>query len=183
MTTIIPEKIKQQAQQLYLGMAKKNTGNSPFTLLHIAEEYTLMITGTDTAAESTWLLKIGSQLIARTFFRHNPPTSDEIENAIQVVEDEIMSIRKLIPENSRLFTSDPEIGEIARLTKSATNNSGSLLLREDMEHLFNRLAAIITGRPASQDILPTTNTFAATLLILREVMHHLGFADIIISGK
>ncbi|MDP4269992.1 MAG: hypothetical protein Q8909_07675 [Bacteroidota bacterium] len=180
MQTIIPEEIKQRAQQLYLGISKKNTGNTPITLLHIADEYTILVTGSDIAVESTWLLNIGSQLTSRSYFKHNSPTPDEVENAIQVVEDEIMSIRKLITESSRLFTSDPEIGEIARLTKSATSDSGDLLLREDMEHLFNRLAAIITGRPTSQDILPTTNTFAATLLILREVMHHIGFEDIVI---
>jgi hypothetical protein len=47
-----------------------------------------------------------------------------------------------------------------------------------MEQVFGRLAAIISGRPANQDILPITNTFVATLLILREVMHHLGFMNI-----
>jgi len=40
------------------------------------------------------------------------------------------------------------------------------------------LAAIITGFPASQDVLPASTTFAATLLILREVMHHFGFTEI-----
>ena len=180
MQTIIPQEIQQLAQQLYRSVRKTGTAGTPITLLHIADEYTVIVTATDTAAESVWLLKIGSQLTSGSYFKHNPPTPDEVENAIQVVEDEVMSISKLIPANSILFTTDTEIGEIARLTKSTTSDSGRLLLREDMEHLFNRLAAIITGRPASQDILPTTNTFAATLLILREVMHHLGFADIVI---
>jgi len=49
-----------------------------------------------------------------------------------------------------------------------------------MEQLFSRLAAIVSGRPASTDVLPTDNKFAATLLVLREVMHHLGFMDVTI---
>jgi len=45
-----------------------------------------------------------------------------------------------------------------------------------MEHLFHRFAAVSEGRPASQEGLPADAAFAATLLVLRELMHHLPFA-------
>jgi len=32
-------------------------------------------------------------------------------------------------------------------------------------------------------VLPAANTFASTILILREVMHHLGFPDITLLSR
>lgn len=43
---------------------------------------------------------------------------------------------------------------------------------------FQRLSAVSLGRPISLEGLPASADFAATLLILREFMHHLGFASI-----
>ncbi|MYM95524.1 hypothetical protein [Duganella vulcania] len=40
------------------------------------------------------------------------------------------------------------------------------------------LAAVIQGKPAAHEGIPDDNAFAATLLILREFMHHLGFSSI-----
>jgi hypothetical protein len=46
---------------------------------------------------------------------------------------------------------------------------------EQVERLFNQLAARSEGRPASQVDVPDDPGFAAALLILREFMHHLHF--------
>ncbi|MDP4238477.1 MAG: hypothetical protein Q8904_03280 [Bacteroidota bacterium] len=148
-------------------------------MLHVDDEYSFIAHGTDsTGLNSLWVFDIGSEKTARDFFIHNPPTPAEVENAIQVVEDEVMPLHKLITTGSSLYTLDAGIRETAQLTVFAEHEQKIILERADMEQLFNRLAAIITGRPASQDIIPTTNSFAATLLVLREVMHHLGFLDI-----
>jgi hypothetical protein len=40
------------------------------------------------------------------------------------------------------------------------------------------LASLVLGRPASSAGIPTNPAFAATLLILREFMHHLQFDSI-----
>lgn len=47
-----------------------------------------------------------------------------------------------------------------------------------LERTFDRLTSVALGRPASQEGLPDDKPFAATLLILRELMHHLQFASI-----
>jgi hypothetical protein len=47
---------------------------------------------------------------------------------------------------------------------------------EAVERLFDLLAALSLGRPASSAGIPADGVFAARLLILRELMHHLGFA-------
>ena len=181
MTTIIPNEIQQIAQDIYRTIRKKCVGNSAITVLHIADEYSFMAQGTNAdTPDNVWLFEIGTEKTAREFLIHNPPTAGEVENAIQVVEDEVMSLHKLLTVDSNLYTLDARILEIARVSAFEESEQGAILSIQDMEHAFTRLAAIISGRLASQDILPTTNAFAATLLILREVMHHLQFRDITI---
>jgi hypothetical protein len=53
---------------------------------------------------------------------------------------------------------------------------------EQVEQLFNQLAARSQGRPASQTDIPDDLRFSAALLILREFMHHLQFQRITILG-
>jgi hypothetical protein len=181
MTTIIPTEIQQIAQNTYRTVRQKCVENSAVTVLHIADEYCFMAQGTNVdKPDNMWIFEIGTEKTAREFFIHHPPTAGEVENAIQVVEDEVMPLHKLLTPDSNLYTLDARILEIARVSAFEESEQGTILSIQDMEHAFTRLAAIISGRPASQDILPTTNAFAATLLILREVMHHLRFRNITI---
>ena len=60
-------------------------------------------------------------------------------------------------------------------SKYIRNIHGSV---EAVERLFDLLAALVQGRPSSSAGIPTDNGLAATLLILREFMHHLQFATI-----
>ncbi len=181
MNTFIPTEIQQIAQEIYRLVRQKCITNTAITVLHIADEYSFIAQGTnEDKPDNLWLFEIGREKTAREFFIHNPPTAGEVENAIQVVEDEVMPLHKLLTVDSNLYTLDARILEIAQVSAFEESKQGSILSIQDMEHAFTRLAAIISGRPASQDILPTTNAFAATLLILREVMHHLRFRNITI---
>ncbi len=179
MRTTIPLDIQQFAYDSYHVVRQKSAKNEPIALLHIADEYSFIVFGTETTIpDKFWLFDIGTLKTIREFFRHNPPTLDEVESAIQVLEDEVMPLHKLIPLGFGLYTTDTTIMKIAQQTVFTRHSAGVVLARTDMEQVFGRLAAIISGRPANQDILPITNTFVATLLILREVMYHLGFMNI-----
>ena len=179
MKTNISDEIRQLALETYHAMRQQLTGNVPATVLHIGDEYCFITQGTtDLKPDNLWVFELGTDRTAREYFKHNPPTPDEVENAIMVVEDEVMPLQKLLIPKSNLYTLDVSVREIASLATFQEFKPGMMLARADMELVFNRLAAIITGRPASQDVLPATNTFASTILILREVMHHLGFMDI-----
>jgi exopolyphosphatase/pppGpp-phosphohydrolase len=180
MNDITEEKIRKHTQQVYDTFLQTITDDAPITLLHIDNEFTCLVSGTDKHSPKVWMLDIGAQKTAKVFFKHNPPTPGEVENAIATIEDEVMPIRKLVVPNSRLFTSDDVIREIARCAFPVEDKPEMILPRTTMEQVFGRLGAIISGRPASLDILPTTNTFASTLLILREVMYHIGFEEITI---
>ena len=181
MITIIPNDIQQQALEHYLAVRQNTTENVPVTILHIDNQYSFMAQGTGAdKPDNLWVFGIGADKTATGYFYHNPPTPGEVENAIMVVEDKVMPLHKLLIPNTQLYTLDVTAREIALLTASKLNEQGMVLARADMEFVFNRLAAIISGRPASQDVLPADNSFASTLLILREVMHHLGFMQITI---
>ncbi len=56
-----------------------------------------------------------------------------------------------------------------------------VLSRDALERVFARLAAVTLGRPAAQEGIPDDAAFAASLLILREFMHHLKFSAVTIK--
>ena len=148
-------------------------------LLHIDAEQTGVVVSAAAAPGAVLALAIGAQITARDYFKHTPPSPLELENAIATVEDEVTRARKLIPAGASLCTTDITIREIALLSGVTAGETMRLSL-EAMERTFDRLAQVSLGRPASSEGLPASNAFAATLLILREFMHHLQFAEITI---
>ena len=138
------------------------SATAPF--LHIGAERT-------TVADAA--LALGWRSIARDHFRHDPPSPLEIENAIAAVEDEVGRMHNAIAKGGALLTGDPAILEIA-LAAGVTPSAETRLTLDAVEHMFTRLAAGAHGLPAGHE-------FAATLLILRELMHHLGFMSVLIA--
>lgn len=98
-----------------------------------------------------------------------------------MVEDEVYRLRHDILPGAKLYSEDNDIRTIARLAGVAENEQMILSL-EAVEQTFDRLALVINGRPASFEGIPDGNDFAATLLILREFMHHLKFTEIVLKG-
>ena len=152
-----------------------------FITLHIGAQQTTVTRTSDAAAPSPLVLAIGSHRTATEFFRHTPPTPGELENAIMAVEDEVTRARTLVAGHSALHTTDAAIRDIAVLA-GVTDQDAMELSVEAVERTFDLLAALVQGRPASSADLPNTAEFAATLLILREFMHHLQFAAVRITG-
>jgi hypothetical protein len=136
-------------------------------LLHIGSEETQV-----TIDGKTHRLTLGSQLTSLGYFRHQPPTPAEMENA---------GLRHDITPGASLHSQDNDIRAIARLAGVAENEQMSLSL-DAVERTFDRLALVINGRPAHFEGIPEGNDFAATLLILREFMHHLQFDEIVVKG-
>jgi Exopolyphosphatase len=178
---ITPE-IKEEATVLYQKASVQYTFETPLAVLHIAPAYTLLVLGIKAATpDAIWQFDIGFEKTANEFFKHNPPTPGEVENAIMVVEDEVMQVSKLIPAEAHLFSYDMAVKEIYAQLEPYQQSYDLRLCRHDMEAIFGRLSAIISGRPASSDTLPQTTSFVAALLILREVLFHLGFDGINLS--
>ncbi len=146
----------------------------PFSVLHLGDSRTTLAVGSGPQPSAQLVLAIGSLKTASDFFHHTPPTPGEIENAIQQVEDEVSRARTLVAGHAELCSADPAIHAMAALAGS----SGPVLSVDAVERLFDLLAALSQGRPAASAGIPNTTTFAASLLILRELMHHLGFGSI-----
>jgi exopolyphosphatase/pppGpp-phosphohydrolase len=165
--------IHQQYRTIRLLLA----ASIPITVLHIGEQETAVATGAGAEPEKFLLLAMGSQKTAVDFFLHTPPSPGEIENAIMQVEDEITRVREMIAGYSMLVTMDASVREIALI--SGMHAGPAMQLPVDaVEQTFSLLASYSHGRPASIAGIPGDSAFAATLLILREFMHHLKFASI-----
>jgi exopolyphosphatase/pppGpp-phosphohydrolase len=177
--TVTPE-IQAIVTKLYQA-AHAELQDKIITLLHITEEYTILASGkSPVEPDDIHILPLGSRKTSEEFFKHIPPTLSEIEYAINFTEDNIIPIKKLLPANSELCSASPVIHEIALQSGKEASSQKLVLSIKEMEDIFSRLAAIISGRPFSTDTLPESNSFAVSLLILREVMHHLGFQNITI---
>ncbi|HQS41753.1 MULTISPECIES: hypothetical protein [Comamonadaceae] len=151
------------------------------TVLHIGEEQTAVATGNSSEPNVVLLLAIGSKKTAADFFKHTPPTPGELEHAIMVVEDEVTRLRQITATASRLVTSDAAIRAIA-LVAGGPGQPELILTLDAVERTFDLLAALALGRPASSAGIPANAAFAATLLILREFMHHLQFASVTVTS-
>ena len=163
-------------QQGYAAARQSAGPGSCIVALHIGAEQTGIAVGRGPLPDLLKLLPMGTEDVARTQFRNTLPTPLAMENAIQVVEDRVMPLRSAIARGALLFSTDAGVLEIALLSGLASD--APQLSLEDMERCFNRLVAVVEGSTAAQQGLPTSNAFAARLLILREFMHHLQFAHI-----
>lgn len=121
-------------------------------------------------------LGVGVPQLVRDVLRHSPPTAREMEGAIDLVEEAVGPARERLPPRMRLVVSGEVVREIARVAAVAPGSAGqaSSLGVDAVERAFNRLVNVVEGHPASHEGVPESASFAAALLVLREVMHHLG---------
>ena len=149
----------------------------PLTLIEIGRECTTLVSGTDDTARDVIALNIGFVKTAKEFFKHNPPTPRELEEAIATIEDELARARTIIVTDSMLITTDKIVPEIAR-TAAIGSMSEPMLSIEVVEQLYQRFAVVTSGAPGTQKESDFYAVHAATILILREAMHHLRYAAI-----
>ncbi|WP_392566845.1 hypothetical protein RHO15_04515 [Utexia brackfieldae] len=123
---------------------------------------------------------IGNQTIIGNPLKQLPASPRETETAIMQIEDQIMPLYAKLPPAGQLHTHNPQIQLMAQLLGLETKPSCEITLKQ-VEDLFNRLADIIHGRPASLDKLPITSEFTLTLLILREMLNHWRMTSVIVE--
>lgn len=171
----VESEAQAEARRQY-GLVRDGCGALRVSVLHIGASATVLAIGEAQQPTEVVALAIGSVRTSGEHFRHAPPAPGEIENAIMAVEDEVARGRDAV-RGSALFTLDPAIRHIA-LIAGVTEAPEMLLGLAAVEQTFDRLAGVALGRPAASEGLPADGAFAATLLILRELMHHLQFASI-----
>lgn len=128
-----------------------------------------------TQADRIVRVALSPERITREYFRHSPPSPVELEQAIQDVEDTLQPAYATLG-TGRLVADSPDLHGLPEFL--GLKEASAPLPRDALESAFSRLAALSEGRPLSQDPLPADPLFAATLLILRELMHHLDFTEL-----
>ena len=121
-------------------------------------------------------LAVAPQGLAADFFRHQPPTPHELEQAIDAIEDALMSARIEHDERGTLMTGGPLVRAIPGLQRE-----GDSLARDAVEAQFHRLASASLGPRLLAAAMPLDADVVATVLLLRELMHHLGFAAVTVA--
>jgi exopolyphosphatase/pppGpp-phosphohydrolase len=173
-------------QQAY-ATARQQLGSSTcLTVLHLGAQHSGFAVGTGPKAQTLHSFELGLVRLAERYFKTSPPTPMAMEHTIMVVEDVVMPLRAAIPREARLVSCDAVLRQVAWVSgaqaegasASGDENAPLVLSLAAMEHTFNRLVHVVEGRPAAQEGLPSTNTFAIALLVLREFMHHLQFDTI-----
>ena len=149
------------------------------TLL-IGDSETRVVSQRGNEPPDTIVLAIGYAAQGHLHLRHEPPTPLELENAIAVVEDAVMPLAKRLPLPSELIGAGPALEAIAAASGKAQGDVRMEL--GEVERLFQQLAAVSEGRPVASGGVPSGAAYAATLLILREFMHHLGFGAITLAA-
>lgn len=123
-------------------------------------------------------LSLTAEEIVGRFFRTDPPSPLAVEMAIEAVEEQVMQAHSIVPEASAVrwtATHAQRVMAWAAASPGNPNPEGAAPTEvsvEQVEALFNRLVGRIEGRPATSDPVPTDAEFAATVLIVREFLHH-----------
>jgi len=127
------------------------------------------------ANELDALLETAATQIAGSLFRHDPPRSGEIERAIDFIEEELMRPVAPAAHGAALWSTAPALQAWAA-------ESGPTLTVELVEQWFQRLALAAHGLTGALQGLPPGREAAASLLVLREFMHHRGLAAITVAA-
>lgn len=124
-----------------------------------------------TAAGVTWTLPVGTASLWP--LSGNGPSALAVENAIQTVEDAIERIAAQVPRGPHMVLSGRSLAPLQRGGAIAALAQGSIGL-DGIEREYQWLAARAVGAPSARGTGFDDAAGDAVLLILRELMHHLG---------
>ncbi|MDP1687515.1 hypothetical protein [Hydrogenophaga sp.] len=146
---------------------------APLVWLHLGEDTLWLVRQHGAGGVASLDLELGTHSTARLFFKSDPPRPAELERAIDHVEDELMRALVWIGGRATLVTDHALVRSFAQ--------TEAVLSLDVVEVLFQRLASGSLGDPSALKGLPAGREAAATLLILRELMHHLKFNQVVVA--
>jgi hypothetical protein len=111
------------------------------------------------------------------FFPNGQLNALQLERAIEWVEDRIQAARPDWPKGAKLFTHETDLHTLA--TVSGVPAGDQRVLHVDaVEQSFSRLVMQAMGQAPQQEALPSGGRFFASVVFVRELMHHLHFPQI-----
>lgn len=104
-----------------------------------------------------------------------PPGGAALEQAIQQVEDALMPAIPALRDRpaTLLECADPVLAPLLPAAGRDPLAAATLSIAE-VENVFDRLARVAAGVPARSLGLPGQPRFAAALVVVRELLHHVG---------
>jgi len=124
-------------------------------------------------------IEAGYQAMTDQHFRRTPLDAGALERAIEWTEDRIQMARLAIPEGAILITQEADVRWLAQI--AGLQGAQPLLYRDAVEQVFSRLVLQAFGQAAQQQNLPDNPRVFATVVLLREMLHHLRFEHIQIN--
>jgi exopolyphosphatase/guanosine-5'-triphosphate,3'-diphosphate pyrophosphatase len=160
------------------------------TVVDIGGGSTEIVIGTGKAINRTISLQIGSVRLTERFLRHDPPTHPELEAAITEVENALALAGDFPFAGSTLVGVAGTATSLALLAQGAPASdaravSGYRMPYVVVDHLFRTLRSMPSGmiRNLSTVMEGRADVITAGAFILREVMAHFGFNEVIVSER
>ena len=181
---------EDEAYWTFRGAVSGASGYGRFTVLDIGGGSTEITTGTSAEIQQSISLDIGSVRLSERLFAHDPPTALELESTIEVVEDELTRARGFPFSGSKLIGVAGTATTLALLAQGLQDFqveavTNFRLTRDAVENLFRTLREMPSSeiRALSSVLEGRADIINAGTLILREVMHHYGFDEMIVSER
>jgi exopolyphosphatase/guanosine-5'-triphosphate,3'-diphosphate pyrophosphatase len=174
----------------YRGAVSAAPGTGRYTVIDIGGGSTEVITGDRRQIGERISLDIGSVRLTERVLRHDPPTPEELEAAIEVTENEIARAFRFPFAGSTLVGvagTATSLAVLAQGLKTFTIDAVTnyTLTRDAVESLFMTLrempAAAIRGLSAVME--GRNDVIVAGALIAREIMTHFKFERMIVSER
>ncbi len=164
--------------RVHYAQARTILPDAAIAVLHVGDEQTAVAWGRGREPQETMLLGLGAKKTAGQYFLHHPPAPLEMELAIAAIEDEVMRLRHALPAGTTLVSLDTALRQMGRMAEVAA----PVVPLDTIEQVYHRLAALSLGRPISQEAPSLDAAFYLRVLLVREFMHHLGFAAITLAA-
>jgi hypothetical protein len=125
-------------------------------------------------------IEAGHQAMTELHFQRQPLDAGALERAIEWTEDRIQQARLQIAPGTRLCTGEADVRLLARA--AGVQGEAPALHVGAVEQLFSRLVLQAFGQSPHQQDLPGSSRVFATVVLLREMLHHLRFEQIQIEA-
>lgn len=169
--------------------ARAGSGDRPpVTRIDIGQQETVITAGSGAAHPDALFvhrLGVGSLRVGRGPLLGEPPNPLQLEQAIAEVEDEVMTLARQLTDGGSLVAAGDCVARLASLGLAALPDpddaqdcTARVLGLDHVERLCQRVVEVSEGSPVARSGVPLDGAFVATLLILREFMHHLGYPSV-----
>ena len=179
-----------EALWTYRGAISGVGGIERATVIDIGGGSTEITIGSNGRILKSVSLDIGSVRLTERFFKHDPPTHPELEAAITWVEDELAKPKGFEFGGTTLVGSAGTATSLAILDQGLREFSIHAIMNyrltlENVYELFRRLRSMPSAEilKLSTVMQGRNDIITAGVLILREVMAHYKFSELIVSER